>query len=249
MLRALGLIRRGARDRTEPRSGGYGDDVDLLTLPRAAVATSLGVATAVRGARVFHPHGTTHVATVTVSGGGSWGADLLDRPAVHTGLVRLSRGAGLPEPLPDVEGLALRLPDLGVGGAPLDLLINSAWRYVFVPSVLAPTWSAVLPHRTGSARRVLLGARPDRTGFTLVAAPLLGDWTPWGRLDLGDVLDGEDLRFAPTIGAPDLQPVELFRTLRAWSYEASQAGRAASGRTDVAAAGRSPEPAPGRAAG
>jgi hypothetical protein len=107
--------------------------VDPLTLPRAAFATALGVATAVRGARVFHPYGTTHVATLTVSGGGDWGAELLDRPAVHQGVVRLSRGAGLPEPLPDVEGLALRLPDLGVGGAPLDLLINSAWRYVFAP--------------------------------------------------------------------------------------------------------------------
>jgi hypothetical protein len=200
--------------------------VDPLTLPRAAFATALGVATAVRGARVFHPYGSTHVATLTVSGGDDWGAALLDRPAVHEGVVRLSRGAGLPEPLPDVEGLALRLPGLGVGGAPLDLLINSAWRYVFAPSVLTPTWSTVLPYRTGTGRRVLLGARPDRMGFTLLAAPLLGPWTPWGRLEVGGTVDGEDPRFAPTVGAPDLQPVELFRTLRSWSYDASQAGRA-----------------------
>ena len=199
--------------------------MDLLTLPRSAVATTLGVVTALRGARVFHPYGTTHAATVTVPGGGAWGSTLLDQPAVHTGLVRLSRGTGLPEPLPDVDGLALRLPDLGVGGAPLDLLINSAWRYVFAPSLLAPTWSSVLPYRTGSDRQIVLGARPDRTGFTLLAAPLLGPWSSWGRLDLGAVQDGEDLRFAPTIGAPDLQPVALFRSLRAWSYEASQAGR------------------------
>ena len=208
--------------------------MDPLTLPRAAFATALGVATAVRGARVFHPHGTTRVATVTATGGGAWGADLLDRPAVHTGLVRLSRGAGLPEPLPDVEGLALRLPGLGLDGAPLDLLINSAWRYAFVPSVLSPTWSAVLPHRTGSGRRVLLGARPQAGGFQLLAAAPLGPWQPWGRLDLGAELDGEGLRFRPTIGAPDLQPVELFRTLRAWSYEASSAGRPGTGELDEA---------------
>jgi hypothetical protein len=199
--------------------------VDLLTLPRTAFATTLGVATALRGARVFHPYGTTHAATVTVSGDGSWGSELLDRTAVHTGLVRLSRGAGLPEPLPDVDGLALRLPDLGVSGEPLDLLVNSAWRYVFAPSLLTPTWSSVLPYRTGTGRQVLLGARPDRTGFTLLAAPLLGPWSAWGRLDLGAVMDGEDLCFVPTIGAPDLQPAALFRSLRAWSYEASQAGR------------------------
>ena len=199
--------------------------MDLLSLPRAAFATGLGAATALRGARVFHPHGRTTTATVTVSGGAGWGAEVLDRPAVHEGLVRVSRGAGLPEPLPDVEGLALRLPGLGVDGAPLDLLINSAWRYAFVPSVLAPTWSALLPHRTGSGRLVLLGARPREGGFDLLAAPPLGRWRTWGRLELGAELDGEGLRFAPTVGADDLVPVPLFRTLRAWSYVASQSAR------------------------
>ena len=198
---------------------------DLLTLPRAAVATALGVTTAVRGARVFHPRGATRRAALLVDGGGRSGARLLDEAGVHEGVVRLSRGIGLPQPLPDVEGLALRLPGEGVGGAPLDLLINSAWRYVFAPSVLAPTWSAVLPHRTGTGRRVLLGARPVQDGFRLLVAPLLGAWEPWGRLELGEEVEGEQLRFAPTIGADDLQPVELFRALRAWSYEASQSGR------------------------
>lgn len=199
--------------------------MDLLTLPRAAFATSLGVATAVRGARVFHPHGVTRRATLTVTPTRSWGAQLLDEPAVHDGLVRLSRGVGLPAPLPDIEGLALRLPGLGVDGTPLDILINSAWRFAFAPSVLTPTWSAVLPHRTGGGRLVLLGARPHDGGFTLLAAPPLGAWQPWGELALGAPVSGERIRFAPTAGAPDLEPVQLFRTLRAWSYVASSAAR------------------------
>lgn len=204
--------------------------MDLLTLPRTALATSLGVATALRGARVFHPHGVTRTATVTVEGGATWGAQLLDEPAVHDGIVRVSRGVGLPAPLPDVDGFALRLPGLGRDGAPLDVLVNSAWRYAFAPSVLSPTWSAVLPHRTGSGRLVLLGARPDGDGFRLLAATPLGPWQRWGRLDLHAPVDGEDVRFAPTVGADDLRPVELFRTLRAWSYDASQAARDARGR-------------------
>ncbi len=199
---------------------------DLLTLPRAALATALGVGTAVRGARVFHPRGATHRAALLVDGDGGWGARLLDEAGVHEGVVRLSRGVGLPRPLPDVEGLALRLPGEALGGAPLDLLVNSAWRYVFAPSVLSPVWSAVLPHRTGTGRRVLLGARPVAGGFRMLAAPLLGAWQPWGRLELGEQVEGEHLRFAPTVGAEDLQPTELFRALRSWSYEASQAGRA-----------------------
>jgi hypothetical protein len=199
--------------------------VDLLSLPRAAFASTLGAATALRGARVFHPHGRSYAAVVTVAGGLGTGAALLDRPGRHQGVVRLSRGAGLPAPLPDVEGLALRLPGQGVDGAPLDLLVNSAWRYAFVPSVVGPTWSAILPHRTATGRLVLLGARPEDGGFALLAAHPLGPWRQWGRLTLGAELDGEGLRFAPTVGAPDLQPVGLFRTLRAWSYDASQAAR------------------------
>ncbi len=199
--------------------------MDLLNLPRAAVANTLGAATALRGARVFHPHGRSYDAVVMVTGGAGTGAGLLDTPGRHQGVVRLSRGAGLPAPLPDVEGLALRLPGQGVDGAPLDLLVNSAWRYAFVPSVLAPTWSAILPHRTGSGRLVLLGARPEDGGFALLVAAPLGGWRQWGRLTLGAEFDGEDLRFAPTVGAQDLRPVALFRTLRARSYDASQAAR------------------------
>ena len=196
-----------------------------VALPRAFVARALGIGTALRGARVFHPHGVTYSCRLRVFGDAGWGAGLLDTPAEHAGVVRLSRGAGLPSPLPDVEGLALRLPGLGVEGAPLDLLVNSAWRFVFAPRVLSPTWSSVLPYRTGSGRRLLLGARPTATGFALLAAPLLGPWRQWGRLELGAAYDGEHLRFAPTIGADDLEPVALFRTLRAWSYDASQAAR------------------------
>jgi hypothetical protein len=72
---------------------------------------------------------------------------------------------------------------------------------------------------------VLLGARPRDGGFDLLVAAPLGAWQQWGRLALGAEFDGERLAFVPTTGAPDLQPVELFRTLRARSYDASQAAR------------------------
>lgn len=203
--------------------------MDLLTLPRAALASTLGAATAARGSRVFHPKGVTCSARLTVAPTTTWGARVLDEPAVHEGVVRLSRAVGLPQPLPDAEGLALRLPGLGIGGAPLDLLVNSAWRFVFAPAALSPVWSAILPHRTGDGRRVLIGARPlgalRTDGFQMLAAPVLGSWQPWGELRLGEEVDGEQLRFAPTLGADDLQPVQLFRRLRARSYERSQAHR------------------------
>lgn len=202
--------------------------MDLLALPRDAAATALGLATAARGARVFHPKGEARRCRLVVTGGLGWGAQLLDAPAQHDGVVRLSRGIGLPRPLPDVDGLALRLPGQGRGGAPLDLLVNSAWRYAFAPSVLSPTWSAVIPHRTGAGRLVLVGARPADDGFVLLAAGLVGRWQEWGRLHLGEPLasaDAERLRFVPTLGADDLRPVPLFAGLRSRSYVESQARR------------------------
>ena len=199
--------------------------MDLLTLPRSAFARTLGAATAARGSRVFHPKGQAYAARLTVTPTATWGARLLDEPATYDGVVRISRAVGLPHPLPDAEGLALRLPGLGKGGAPLDILINSAWRYVFAPSVLSPVWSAILPHRTGDGRRVLLGAKPYEGGFTMLAAPPFGGWESWGELTLGEPVDGESLRFAPTIGADDLEPVQAFRGLRSRSYDESQARR------------------------
>jgi hypothetical protein len=200
----------------------------LLDVPRNAAATALGLATAARGSRVFHPRGVARSCRLTVTGGLGLGAEVLDRPAAHDGLVRLSRAAGLPRPLPDVDALALRLPGQGSGGEPLDLLISSAWRFVFAPTPLSATWSAVLPHRTASGRLVLLGARPDERGFVMLAAAPLGTWHRWGHLALGEALpeeESERLRFAPTLGADDLRPVQLFRGLRARSYERSQAHR------------------------
>jgi hypothetical protein len=159
---------------------------------------------------------------------------------VHDGVVRLSRALGLPSPLPDGEGLALRLPGLGAGRAPLDLLINSAWRYVFAPAALAPTWSALLPHRTGSGARVLLGARPHKDGFTLLVASPQGSCATWGELTLGPQV-AQEIAFDPTVGADDLRHGELFRRLRRQAYDASQAARGA-----PAAPTPAREPGPGQ---
>ncbi|SNS09484.1 hypothetical protein SAMN04488107_1332 [Geodermatophilus saharensis] len=209
--------------------------MDLLSLPRAVTASALALGTALRGARVFHPRGQAFTGTVETDGGGTWGARLLDDAARHDVVVRLSRGAGLPEPLPDVVGLAVRFAGQGRGGGPLDVLVNTAGgppvlRHLFLPEPLGRTFSSVLPYRTGSGRLVLLGARGDGTGegWELLAATLAGGWTRWGHLTLGPAVPGpasEELRFAPTLGADDLQPVALFRAVRDLSYRESQALR------------------------
>jgi hypothetical protein len=207
--------------------------MDLLALPRAVTASALALGTAVRGARVFHPRGQASAGTVEADGGGSWGARLLDEAGRHDVVVRVSRGVGLPEPLPDVVGLAVRFPGLGRGGGPLDLLVNTSGgppglRHLFLPAPLGRTFSSVLPYRTGSGRTIMLGAREDGDGWELLAAPVTGGWTRWGRLSPGAALpdaESEELRFLPTLGADDLQPVALFRAVRDLSYRESQALR------------------------
>lgn len=209
--------------------------MDLLSLPRAVASSTLALGTALRGARVFHPRGQAYGGTVVTDGGGTWGAALLDQPGRHDVVVRVSRGVGLPEPLPDVVGLALRFDGQGTDGGPLDLLVNSSGgppglRHLFLPEPLGRTYSSVLPYRTGSGRQLLLGARRDAAGtdWELLAATLAGGWSRWGRLVLGAPLpdaQSETLRFRPTLGADDLRPVELFRAVRDRSYRKSQALR------------------------
>ncbi len=208
--------------------------MDPFALPRTVTATALALGTALRRARVFHPRGRAFRGTVETSGGGSWGAGVLDEPGRYDAVVRVSRGAGLPEPLPDVVGLAVRLDGLGRDGGPLDLLVNTSGglpglRHLFVPAPLGRTFSSVLPYRTGSGRVVVLGARDEGSGrWELLAASLAGGWTRWGRLTLGPALpdtEAERLRFMPTLGAVDLEPVALFRSLRDRSYRQSQALR------------------------
>ena len=66
--------------------------MDLLTVPRAAAATALGLGTALRGARIFHPKGHAYAASVVVERSRVWGAGLLDAPASYDVVVRVSRG-------------------------------------------------------------------------------------------------------------------------------------------------------------
>lgn len=210
--------------------------MDPFALPRALLSSAFGRVASLRHAPALHPRGTVHSCTLTVLGGAGggqapgrtspWGSRLLDRPADHQGVVRLSRSAGLPRPLPDVDGMAVRLPGAGLDGHDLDLLLVSAWRFVFVPAPLARTWSCILPFRTGTGRLVMLGARPRSGGFELLTAAPLGPWTSWAHLEVGEEV-GERLVTAPTVGARDLRHVRAFRRLRAQSYRASQGAWAA----------------------
>ena len=88
------------------------------------------------------------------------------RPA----LLRFSRGAGLPEPLPDALGVAVKLPDAYGPGNDQDLLLTSSTDRPLLRRLLFPAtsfvrgvFSTALPYDLGGKRVVLLLV-PAHTG-------------------------------------------------------------------------------------
>ncbi|MCF6745116.1 phosphodiesterase [Blastococcus sp. KM273128] len=145
------------------------------------------------------------------------GVPWLDGSGTSAAVVRLSRGAGLPAPLPDVLGLAVRVS--GDGGAPVDLLLSTSGRGPLTRRVpvlrsdAAATYGSIMAYRS-AAGPVRLAAFPDvpslpsdpeplgaaggAVAFTLVVAPGSQAWRPFatlratgarGRPDTGERFD------------------------------------------------------------
>jgi hypothetical protein len=150
----------------------------------------------------LHPEGSLRRATITRTGGPvRCGVPWIDGTGQDEALVRVSRAIGLPEWLPDIHGLALRVaPD----GTPADLLLASTGlgrlsRFVLT-AARRPTrrpLTSLLPYRSPRGP-LLVAAVPDseRTaelhGFDLCWAGPIGPWHRFGRLELGDPR-GDDL--------------------------------------------------------
>ncbi len=176
---------------------------DLAALAGRVVAAPLGAIARRRGGKPMHPRGAVLDAVLERYGATPpFGVPWLDEAAADPVVVRLSRGAGLPTPLPDVLGLAVRL---GGNAAPIDLLLSSTgrgpWsRLVPVPRVDAlSTYSSIMAY-SSAAGPVRIAALPATAGvesdpapvadaapegglaFTLAAAVGREEWRPFARL-------------------------------------------------------------------
>jgi hypothetical protein len=208
-----------------------------------------------RGRRSLHPVGAGYRGHLEIAGDRHrWpGVPLLERAATYPALVRCSRSTGLPEPLPDVLGIAVRLPGAYGDGADQDLLFSSAPDRAVLRGVLFPArsflrgaFSTLLPYQVGR-RRLVLWLRPvpkrpggggrafaqlrravDGTaGFELWAGGGLRRPRVIGRLSLtGPLPDGvaDQVRFNPWTTGPGLRPAGWVNRLRRPSYAASQEG-------------------------
>ena len=177
----------------------------------------------------------------------------------HDAVVRFSRGAGLPESMPDILGLALRLVDLHGAGLHQDLLLVTSGSRPGLRHALVPArtfghdrWSTLLPYEV-DGRRVVFGARPlsaalegarrlddlrqlaERRGpvrFALEMAEPRGAWEDVGVITVARARseeDGERLRFNPANSGGGIEPVGVLQTVRRRAYLGSQEGRPAPG--------------------
>ncbi len=174
----------------------------LLTGPFSVLA-------ALRRGKPIHSRGTVFDATVQRHGssGRRWGAVWLDEAGEDHGLARLSKSAGLPEPLPDVWGLALTFRD--DGGVRHDLLVASTGLAPGLRHVLIPrrnprrAYTTLLPYSSPHgpvliAATPVASADPGAAEFRLLAAGLTSAWHPFGSL-----------RITERPGAPGDEPVRF----------------------------------------
>ena len=130
-----------------------------------AVAAGFYALARLRRRRSLHPVGIGYQGWLEVpTERQAWpGVTLLQAGSTHPALVRFSRGAGLPEPLPDALGVAVKLPDAYGPGADQDLLLTSSTDRPLLRRLLLPAtsfvrgaFSTALPYDLGGERVVLL---------------------------------------------------------------------------------------------
>lgn len=209
---------------------------------RTSATAAFRLASRVRGERAIHAKGLTLQGRLTVPGGAATGAPLLDEPGSYDVRVRLSRSVGLPDALPDVLGLGIRILDAHGQGRHQDLLIDSARPEPLLRRLPLPArdhlhalYSSLLPYDV-AGRRLLFGARgvprqpaattgdlPDEIGLELLVATPHGPWLPWAVLRTTGELPpplGRQTRFNPWTTGGGIRPVGPWQEWRRRAYDA-----------------------------
>ncbi|WP_435747744.1 hypothetical protein [Nocardioides sp. SYSU DS0663] len=221
----------------------------LLALPARAGGAVL--ATAVRGISLrpaqkpMHPVGRVLRGRLERRGlEPGTGVPFLDRPGAEEVVVRESKGIGLPDGLPDVHGLAIRVPAEGqLDGSPDGrhgdlLLATNGWgavtRFLVLPSAGMTTrpLTTLMPYRTPTGPQ-LIGARyVERDHVLLAVASPRSAWRVFADLHLEPVdpaapdRDDPALEFDPLVNeVPGLTSYDWARRLRAPAYRTARRSR------------------------
>lgn len=195
--------------------------VALLGAAGVAAGLGFGVVGALRRNRPIHSVGAVVSGQLTINAPAGIGSPVFDDAGVTALVARFSRSASWPVGLPDIMGLALRIPAGGSDGGPADLLFASTGtgrltRYVLQlrSSVSSGTLTTMLP-LAGPTGNIVFRLDPEpgnhyRLSYSRSSEP----WLPLGRVSLaplGDSLqrsnshsgpDDPELRFRPVAHPP-----------------------------------------------
>lgn len=226
------------------RPAGYGDGVSLPTsalhLASTAGGQALRAATRVVAARPaakpLHPAGAVVRGTLHRFGGGpSTGAAWLDAPGEDRALVRQSRAVGLPAPLPDVFGLAVRVPTEGGSNADLLFASTGLGRLTRFSLTLANRphqrpLTTLLPYRTPAGPVILSAVFRTDTTVELAWARGTGEWHRFAELALDREADDDTadmlVSFQPMENVPPgLEVYDWVRRLREPAYVTARRSR------------------------
>jgi hypothetical protein len=191
-----------------------------------------------RGRKALHPRGGVRPGLVHRRGCSTrTGVAWIDEPGTDRVLVRLSRATGFPDVLPDIGGLALRVPI--TADRPGDLLLATAGVGPVGRFLVRPTrrrghlYSSVMPYRS-PVGPLLLAAFPlgaDGTQFELAWSGRRGGWSPFAVLEVPSGWDDApdtSLTFDPVLNPlPGLPSYPWAAQLRRFPYAASRRSRGA----------------------
>lgn len=178
----------------------------------------------------LHPRGTVWAAEIQRTGGGvvPTGVPWLDESGTDEAVVRISAAIGFPHGWPDIQGVAIHLPDQD--GADLLLASTGAGRATrFMLRLVRPTsrhvTSTLMPYK-GPRGPVMLAATQVEPGeYALLRAAGDGPWVGFGRLRLVTQID-EEHSYDPVLRPlPGLENYAWVERLRSPAYRAARHDR------------------------
>ena len=202
---------------------------------RALAAITDGVAALRPADKPLHPAGDLYAGRLQRPGSDQpIGVPWIDQAGEDEVTVRISRAIGLPGPLPDVHGLALRLRKGQTRYGDL-LLASTGWDPV-TRHLLIPTWSAqwpmttLLPYRSPVGPLVIGARATDEHTYELSWARVGHGWQHLGTLALEMPLpDADGVSFDPVVNPlPGLTQYAWVERLREQSYATARRLRRAS---------------------
>ena len=218
-------VRRTSESTTPPRDTRSRLLAAAAAAPGAAIGVALGALAAVRRTKPVHPAGRVGTAELEVTTPRpELGVPVLAATATHACTARFSRTIGLPASWPDIEGLALRLEDVGA-----DLLFASTGTGRLSRFVIAARQAddhgpqtTFLPVATSSGSLLLRMTPLDQadppTTWELSAAHVGSQWKPVGLLRVTWGAD-QPMRFDPVENIlPGTRQYPLVRVLREPAY-------------------------------